>query len=105
LGRFEDTQNRAIEQAALSATLAGGAEESRIVQTILSMLGYAQPAMPQFVNTPQITVPFPQEQQGANPLSGLLALGGLGAGAALGGPAGASLGFQAGGSAPLLFGG
>ena len=108
MGRFEDTYGQALEQAALAATLAGGAEESRIVATIMSMLGLGQPAQPQFINVPQVQVPFQQPGGGgsAGPLPGLLGLAGLAAGPMTGtGVVGSQLGFTAGSQLPFLFGG
>ena len=43
-GRFDDTRNRATEQAAMQAILAGGAEQSRLLQ---DLIGTSQAGMGQ----------------------------------------------------------
>ena len=103
MGRFETGTNEALQQAALASVLAGGAEELRGIGNILSLLGLAQPVMPQFMNTPAITVPFSQPQQGPSPLSGLMGLGGAALGS-FGEPQGALAGYQIGTNAPGAFG-
>lgn len=103
-GRFEDTRNRALEQAALASVLAGGQEESRLAQMSLGLMGMGQPTMPQQVPVAPVTVPVQQQQGGASPLAGLLGLGGLAAGGFYGGIPGAQLGFTSGSNLPALFG-
>lgn len=64
LGRFEDTSNRAREQAALAAVLAGGQEQSRMVADMLGVsdAGFGQALQQrQQVGAEQLTerqVPF-----------------------------------------------
>jgi hypothetical protein len=104
LGRFEDTHNRALEDAALQAVLAGSAEQTSELNRIMAMLGGGQATMPQFINVPQATVPVQQTGgSGGDLMSLILGLGGAGLGGYLAGPTGATAGFQAGAGAGQIF--
>lgn len=82
VGRFEDTRNRAVQDAALQAVLAGSGEQTNELNRVMSLFGLAQPAQPQFINVPQVTVPVNQPGGGMNPMQGVL--GGAASGAATG---------------------
>jgi len=112
-GTFEDARNRSLEQAAYAATAAGGAEETRIAQLIMQLLGAGSPMQPGSLPLPPpVTIPIQQEQSSPGPLPGLLGLAGLGAGAGLGfatgnpllGLQGSQAGFGIGSQLPYLFG-
>jgi hypothetical protein len=104
LGRFSDARNRASEQAALAAVLAGGQEQSRQTANALSLLGLGAPIMPQQLQVVPVT-DFPYDAGGG--LSrGQAALAGTAAGAQIGsifGPGmGTGIGAGAGGLLGLL---
>ena len=103
LERFEDRVDRRREEAALASIMAGGQEESRVASMVLGLLGAGNPNIP-LINVPQVTVPVNQPTEGANPMAGLLGLGGLAVGGLVGGVPGAGLGFAAGSQAPGLLG-
>ena len=104
LGRFDDSYNRALQDAATSAVLAGSQEQTAELNRILGLLQGGQVSMPQFANVPQVTAPVATGQgQKADPLSLILGLGGGALGAYFGGPAGATAGYQIGSGAGQAF--
>lgn len=104
LGRFDTGVNQELERLAMSSVLAGSNEQTSELNRIMALLGRGQAILPQAQQVAPVNVPYNPPQQGASPLSGLLALGGAGLGGAFGGLPGAQFGFTAGGSAPGLFG-
>ncbi|HUU25581.1 MAG TPA: hypothetical protein VMW68_08485 [Methyloceanibacter sp.] len=103
IGRFTDSRNQALEQLALAAVAAGGAEQTRLTQQALGLLTGVQPASIPLVNAPELTVPVNQPQAQTNPLASLLPLGGAIVGGIYGGPAGAAAGGAAGSSVAGIF--
>lgn len=102
-GRFQDSRNQAMEQAALAAVMGGGqemrAQRGSQLQEILGLFGLQPVQVPQMMNAPQIDVPVQAPQQaGLSPFgaAGMGALSGAAAGSPFG-PWGAGIGAGLGG--------
>lgn len=117
--QFMEGRNDAYNQLALTGR--GQAvselltERNQPIQELGAIMGYGSPTMPNFVNTPQVSVASPDYQGAVNTqyqsqlqaaqraaanrnamMGGLFGLGGTVLGAAVGGPMGASIGGQLG---------
>lgn len=100
-GRLSEERNRALEQAAYGAVLAGGQDQNQQLAQLMALAGYAQPAQPTFFGPGEVTYPIVDQGGGGGGLFDVLGkfdpigryTGNMWGKAVGGGPAGGLLAF------------